>query len=149
MLLGSNRKSLVKRRGAAVAELAVLLPFLVFIFLVGTDYCRIFYYSVTITNCARNGAHFGSRVANSQNWQNNDAVIATIQEATVADGATLTPPVTVDNVAVVRERDADGNAVVRVNVTYQFNTLTGFPGIPKTVNLMRTAQLRIAPEAPN
>jgi hypothetical protein len=149
MLLGSYRKPLVKRRGAAAAELAVLLPLLVFIFLVGTDYCRIFYYSLTITNCARNGALFGSGVANSQNWQNNDALIATIREATVADGAKLNPPVTADNVAVVKARDADGHAVVQVSVTYQFNTLTGFPGIPNTVNLIRTAQLRIAPLAPN
>src|SRR5262249_38652771 len=44
------------RRGAAAVELAVLLPFLAFLFVIAVDWSRIFYYSMTVTNCARNGA---------------------------------------------------------------------------------------------
>src|SRR5262245_40355387 len=45
-----------RRRGAAVAELAIVLPLLAFLFLIAVDYCRIFYYSQIVANCARNGA---------------------------------------------------------------------------------------------
>ena len=41
------------RRGAAVVELAVILPLLVFLFLVVVDYCRLFYFSQVVTGCAR------------------------------------------------------------------------------------------------
>src|SRR5579884_1037426 len=48
------------RRATAVAELAVLLPFLCFAFVAALDFGRVFYFSLTVTNCARNGALYGS-----------------------------------------------------------------------------------------
>jgi hypothetical protein len=36
--------------------LAILLPLLTILFLIATDYARIFYCSLTLENCARNGA---------------------------------------------------------------------------------------------
>src|SRR5204863_18342 len=50
---GASRRS---RRGVAVVELAVLLPLLVMIFLITVDFARVFYFSLTLTNCARAGA---------------------------------------------------------------------------------------------
>src|SRR5437763_4098057 len=49
-----------RRRGAAVVELALLLPFLTFLLLITIDYCRLFYYSQVVTNCARNGGVYAS-----------------------------------------------------------------------------------------
>ena len=40
------------RKGAQVVELAFLLPFLAFMFVIAVDWARIFYYSITVTNCA-------------------------------------------------------------------------------------------------
>ena len=48
------------RHAAAAAELAILLPFLAFAFVIAVDWSRIFYYSVIVTNCARNGALYAS-----------------------------------------------------------------------------------------
>src|SRR4051794_11952174 len=48
------------RFGAAAVELAVLLPFLAFLFVIAVDWSRIFYYSVIVTNAARNGALYAS-----------------------------------------------------------------------------------------
>ena len=50
---GQTRKP---RRAAAAAEAAVLAPFLVFVFVVTVDFSRIFRQSVTVVDCARNGA---------------------------------------------------------------------------------------------
>src|SRR5437879_2256200 len=113
MLHRSNGQAL-PRLGAAAVELAVLLPFLVFLFLVGTDYCRLFYYSLTLANCARNGAHFGSGVTNSQDWQNKSALIATITDATLADGVSLSPALAASNVTAVTGKDADDHSMVQV-----------------------------------
>ena len=53
-------KGVQPRRGATVVELAVLLPLLVFVFVIAVDFARVFYYSLTLTNCARAGAMYAS-----------------------------------------------------------------------------------------
>jgi Flp pilus assembly protein TadG len=49
--LGRNQ---VKRTAAAVAELAILLPFLVAMFLGVVDFGRLFYHSMTVQNSLHN-----------------------------------------------------------------------------------------------
>src|ERR1043165_3353163 len=49
-----------KRQGVAAVELAFLLPLLCFLFVISIDFARVFYFSLTVTNCARNGAVYGS-----------------------------------------------------------------------------------------
>ena len=48
------------RRGAAIAEMAILLSILSFLFVVCIDFARVFYFSLTLKNCARNGAYYAS-----------------------------------------------------------------------------------------
>lgn len=128
-----------ERRGAAAVELAVLLPFLVYLFLISIDYARIFYCSLTIENCARNGAVFASNV------NNYSSPYSSIQQAAIADGGNLNPPLTTDNVTVANGTDANNNSIVTVTVTYVFQTITGYPGLPTTVNLSRSVEMRVAP----
>src|SRR5437867_2520346 len=45
-----------RRRAVAAVELAIVLPFLAFMFCVAVDFCRIFYYTQIVTTGARNGA---------------------------------------------------------------------------------------------
>ena len=49
------------RRGVAAVELAIVLPFLCFLLIVAIDYARIFYFSLTVANCARNGALYATK----------------------------------------------------------------------------------------
>src|SRR4051812_27880423 len=44
------------RPGAAAVELAFLLPFLMFLGVVTTDWARIMYYTITLENATRAGA---------------------------------------------------------------------------------------------
>lgn len=141
MLAKSLRKS-SDRRGVAAVELAILLPFLTFIALATIDFCRVFYYAMTVENCARNGAVYASEVFNT------DAQYASIAAATISDGQSLRPAMSTANVSTANATDADGNAVIRVTVTYTFNTITSYPGIPSSVTLTRTEQARVAPAAP-
>src|SRR5271166_2637104 len=73
----SNRGG--RRRGGAAAELALLAPLLVFIFIVAIDFCRLFFAYTIITNAARNGALWASDPGPTQ------SPYATVQEAALAD----------------------------------------------------------------
>jgi Flp pilus assembly protein TadG len=128
------------RRGVAAVELAVLLPLLAFLFVIGTDFARIFYFHLTLTNCARNGALYGSqdpvRAADT----------AGIQNAALADATNLSPAPLVTSLTGVDS--SDGSPYVEVTVRWTFRTITDYPGVPATTELVRTVRMRVAPVTP-
>ena len=124
-----------RRRAAAAVELALLLPFLMFIFVVCVDFGKVFYYSQTLANCARNGAIYGSNLVTAQ------SPYASISQAALADATNLSPQPAVTSTTGT---DADGNAYVKVTVSWSFHTIASFPGVPSTVNLSRSSQMRVA-----
>jgi Flp pilus assembly protein TadG len=126
------------RGGVAVVELAILLPFLFFIFVAAVDYARVFYYYLTVTNCACQGALYAST-------DHTHALDTSgIQTAALADAADLKPT---PSVSSTTGTDSAGNPLVKVTVTYPFKTVTSFPGIPSSVTIRRTVQMRVAPTA--
>jgi Flp pilus assembly protein TadG len=132
------------RRAAAAVELAVVLPFMAALFVIAVDFSRVFYYQMTLNNCARNGAVFGSNLRSYQ----EKAVIQpydTITTATTADGSTLSPPLDASNVTVTNGTGADGNPDVTVTINYQFSSITNFPGFGMTWNLQAQSRMRVAP----
>lgn len=116
-------------------ELALVLPFLVFLFVAAVDFARIYYYAVTISNCARNGAMFGSDMTLAEKCP-----YASIEEAALADATDLTPAPTV---TWTSGKDGSGNDYVRVTVSYDFQTVTNFPGVGGTWPISRTVQMRL------
>jgi len=138
-----------QRRGAASAELALLLPFLMFAFIAAFDFARVFFYSLTITNCARNGAVYGSQ---SPTYA---ADTANIKAAALADATSVSPTPTVDD--PVTGTDSAGNPYIQVTVHYSFQTIGIYPsvsnpwtlsGFGDPINLTRTVQMRVAPKTP-
>jgi Flp pilus assembly protein TadG len=123
------------RRGVAAVELALLLPLLVFLFLITIDFARVFYFSQVISNCARNGALYASNLTATQ------SPYASVNEAALADASDLSPAPTVTS---VNGTDTAGNPYVRVTVNWSFSTVSQFPGIPNNVQLSRTAQMRVS-----
>ena len=122
------------RRGTATVELAVLTPFIAFLFVIAVDYARIFYFSQVIENCARQGALYASDPkAPAYNLYTN------VQNAALADASDLSPQPTVSSTTGT---DSAGNAYVSVTVTWNFQTITSFPGVPNNVSLSRTIQMR-------
>jgi Flp pilus assembly protein TadG len=125
------------RRGAAAVELAVLLPFLTFIFVAAVDFGRVFYYYITVTNCARNGAMYGSLdAAHSSNMTG-------IRDAALTDYSNISPT---PSVTSSTGQDGSGNPFVAVTVSYPFKTFSNFPGIPSSASVSRTVQMRILPQ---
>jgi hypothetical protein len=129
------------RRGTAVVELALLLPFLTFLLLIAIDYCRLFYYSQVVTNCARNGGIYASDPVTAAMSPYPDLPTAAKADASpdISGQLTVTPTTPVP--------DSDG--YVHVTVTYPFTTITNYPGIPSSVTITRTCIVRVAPAAPN
>src|SRR5262245_64291139 len=83
----SHRKR-ARRGGAAAVELALLLPLLAFLFVVAVDFCRLFYYSLTVNNCARNGALYGCDPTGAAA---GGSPYTSMNQAVMADAGNLSP----------------------------------------------------------
>jgi Flp pilus assembly protein TadG len=135
------------RRGASAVEAAILLPMLAFLFVAGVDYARVFYHSVTLTNCAQNGAAFARLTP-----YDPQSPYKTVTEAALADASNLSPTPTVSS---RNYADAGGRQVVEVSVTYPFRTVfnwtgaAGYSGIADVTQLTRTVRMEKAPNNPN
>ncbi len=128
------------RHGAAAVELAFLLRFLVFLFVVAVDYSRIFYYSLTVSNCARNGAIWAADPYSIYNRPYTN-----VTDAALADAQNISPTPT-----VTTSNGNDGIAnYVDCTVTYTFSTVSNFPGITQNTTIVRTCRLYVFPRVPN
>jgi Flp pilus assembly protein TadG len=132
-----------RRGGAAAAELAIAVSVLAFILVASTDFARVYYSYLTITNAAYNGVVYGSQ--DSSHTSDSSGIKA----AALRDAGTLSPALTSSNVTTSTGNDADGNAYLAVTVSYTFTTIVTYPGIPHTMSLSRTVQMRVLPSTPS
>jgi len=147
------------RRAAAAVEFAVLAPFLAFLFVIAVDWARVFYYSIAVRNCARNGALYLSQKQSAKttsspytdsgyvNLYVNSANPVTA--AALADASNLTPTPTVTSTS---GSDTYG-PYVEVTVSYAFQTVTHFSVatfvVPSSTNVTSTVRMYVPPESPN
>ncbi len=124
-----------------MVELAVLLPLLILLFVIAVDFARVFYFSVTLTNCARAGAMYASDPTVS-----SESPFASTQAAALADATNLSPAPTISTVS---GSDSAGRPYVEVTAAYTFQTITGFPGVPNQVNLTRKVRMNVCASSPN
>src|SRR5215470_12636221 len=154
-----SRKARTRRPGVAATELAVLLPFIAFMFVIAIDWARIFYYSIAVRNCARNGALYLSQQQSAKttsapytdsgyvNLYVNAA--SPVTAAALADAPNLTPAP-----AVTSASGSDGyGPYVEVTVSYPFQTVTNFSlgnfVVPSSTNVTSTVRMYVPPEFPN
>jgi Flp pilus assembly protein TadG len=128
-----------RRRGAAATEMAILLPFLGFLFLVAVDYCRVFYATQTLWSCAQTAAIYASGTAKTSS---SVGLVQAAKQAALADAVNLSPPLQADNVTVVLDKQT-----ATVTVQYDFPLLTLLLGDNKNVVLERTVIMGLAPMA--
>jgi TadE-like protein len=131
---GAAQYACRKRSGAAAAELAVVLPFIAFLFGAAVDYARVYYHAQTLASCAMAGALYASGTLPASSQQSlEDAAKA----AACAEGAGLEPPLKPEQVQVTSDA-----TTVTVTVTYQFIPLT--PLVIQTGNLALTRSVTMA-----
>ncbi len=168
MLYRTNAKRQL-RPGAATVELAVLLPFLAFFFVIGSDWARIFYTSMTIQNAARNAAYYASEYPGVTDkmvygYANvYDAAADDIETPLGLTGMNMYYGPTSNNsygtsipssgTTVPNSQDSYGTNVKIITVTYPFAMISNFPipvpGVPNQVVLQRSVYMRTAPVLPN
>jgi Flp pilus assembly protein TadG len=121
-------------------ELALLLPFLCFLFVITVDWARVFYFDLTVENCARCGALYGGRDPNAA-LDTAGIQAEALKDATNLDPKKLTVTSVTDNDSVP--------TTVTVTVTYPFATITNFPGVSSNFTLSRTVTAKVAPALVN
>jgi Flp pilus assembly protein TadG len=126
-----------RRPGHAAVEFAVLLPFLLFICVLATDWARLYYYTITVEACARNGALYASDQVTQ-----NQSPYTSVQQAALAEAPALNGTATVTQ---TNSTDSTGAAVVVVTVSVPFKTIANFPGVPSSQTLSRSVQMQVAP----
>jgi Flp pilus assembly protein TadG len=133
----TRRSTSPSRLGSVAVELAVLMPFLAFIFAAG--YARIFSRALKLEAASRNGAIYaGDNAANSSDTTKITSVV-------LKDLTDVTPTPTV---TITSSTGTDGFKYVRVTVTSTFSTVTHMPGIPQTTTLKRSTDVRVSPDSP-
>jgi hypothetical protein len=138
------------RSAIAATELAVLLPFLLFIWVIAIDFARIFYYTVSLQYAARDGAYWGSYSGNYPFIYDYSSVTdAALGEST---NISPTPSVattydTMYNGSYTTTSSAGAN-YIQVKVTYTFNTITNYPGVPTNVVINKTVRMAMGPLTP-
>src|SRR5262249_4620744 len=114
-----------------------------YIFLIALDWSRIIYYTVTVNNCARNGALWLSDPYGQIN-----SPYPTLTAAALADASNLSPQPTVQD-PPASGVDANGYSYVGCTATHPFQPLTNIPGVPPTTTIPRTVRVLPPPKAPN
>jgi Flp pilus assembly protein TadG len=131
-------------RGQALIETALSLSILVFLLIGGADFARVFAAQVGVLNAARAGVEAGVvKQLNVSSGANIAAIQGYAQDelnrVPGVDGsaATITPSWSQDPVTLVN--------YVNVRVQYTYRTIVAWPLVPNSVNLDRTATMRIYP----
>jgi Flp pilus assembly protein TadG len=125
------------RHASAVVEMALVVPFIAFMFIVAVDYCRVFYCTQVLQNCAYVGSLYASGTVRADSATGRAAAA---QQAALAEGACLSPPLQQENVAV----SFSGNTTT-VTVQYEFQTLTSLLGDSGKLLVTRTITAQVAP----
>jgi Flp pilus assembly protein TadG len=139
-------------RGASAVELALALPLLAIVLIGTIDFGRLFYRAMTVTHGARAGAQYGAQSVGKATDHNGmrDAAIAAASDAAGAFTAAATHFCTCFTVALGESGQIPCTQVctgqlrvyTQVTGTAGFTTIVNYPGIPHTVSITRTVQMR-------
>jgi len=136
MLIRRKRQT---RPGAVAVELAILLPLLMFLAVIGVDYARIFSRALILESASRNAALWAAQDPTKA------ADTAGIQTVAQKDLTDVSPTPTVSSSTYT---GTDGFQHVKVTVSMTFSTITNYPGVPYQTTLSRTTDMRVCPKAP-
>jgi Flp pilus assembly protein TadG len=139
MLSRCHRNRHRLRRGGSLVELVLVTPFLVGLCFAAFDFGRVYYASLTIANCARNGAMYASDAS-------YQAGLTDLQSAALADDSSMTPTPTVTQTTGTA---SDGATYAAVTVSYPFRMACSYLNIANPLTISRTVSMRQAAQHPD
>ena len=122
-------------RGQSLVELALITPLFLILALGVFDFGRVYFAYVSVTNGARTGADYAS----ASPLQAADLDGITAAALTETNELLNTSPVNPD-VTVTFGTDGSGFAYADVTMTYTFDTLFSWPGLPDSIDVERTVR---------
>jgi len=159
--MGHRNRVRLGQGGAALAEMAIMLPFLMLLLLGVIDFCRVFYAAVAVTQAARAGTQYGARNATIGDTALYNGMIQAAANVVQGYGLTLAVPPVPQRYCLCPGGTpptcpaAGGSACpplgcptdyqiyICTSTSYTFSTFAPYPGIPNTVNLTRAAVMRV------
>ena len=137
--------------GAAAVELALMLPFLVFMLITVVELGRLAYFSIEVSNAAHAGAQYGAQ-SEVTAASNAGMVQAALNDGYNVTGLTATAGYfcecsTGTSVVSCVLASCSGSRLieyVQVNTSATVKPLVQYPGIPASYNLSGSAIMRVA-----
>jgi Flp pilus assembly protein TadG len=162
-ITGRTKRNLKGKNGQSLVEVALMLPFLLLLLMGVIEFGRYAYIGILVGNAARAGAAYGVQgniqsgdqagitAAAKNDFQNNgqNASLLTINAPIVVCGCDSGGTVTTAGCSTQTNATAgtctSGHWVATLTVTAHgtFNSLFGFPGIPKSMTITRSATMRV------
>jgi Flp pilus assembly protein TadG len=155
-------RSLRSATGAALVELALILPILMMLLVGAADFARVFYYAMELTTAARAGAQCASYSSATADDSNAANIIAAAQNA-APNIAPITVTLSTPNPGVCQCATNDGTGqpwvavsctstcvtghmieTVTVQTQKTFTIISRFLPINRNITLTRSATLRVA-----
>jgi Flp pilus assembly protein TadG len=142
-----------RQRGQSLVEVALVLPMLLVV-LVGTiEVGRFSYYSILVANAARAGAVYGAQnLATAKDF--NGIQSAAKNDGQNVAGLTVDTPVVLCgciNTSLTAACPASGCALpnhplvyIQVTARGSFNGLFSYPGVPASITVVSTQEMRVA-----
>jgi Flp pilus assembly protein TadG len=127
------------RDGAVAVEMAILLPLIMFLAVIGVDYARVFSRALILETASRNACVYAAQDPGKA------ANLTAITAVAMRDLTDVSPTPTV---ASSTYTGADGFQYVKVTVSMEFTTVSKFPGVPTKTKLARSTDMRICPTTP-
>jgi Flp pilus assembly protein TadG len=136
-----------RRRGSAVIELSLLVPWFLFLFIGMVDVGFYTYALIAVENATRVAAEYTMQSSSAATDQTHACIIARAELATLPGVSSTTTcgssPLVVTASAVT---GPDGNSATSVSVTYSGMGLVPIPGLlTNSLQFTRTVQMRVKP----
>ncbi|MCE9567561.1 MAG: pilus assembly protein [Planctomycetes bacterium] len=131
-----------KRQALAATEFAFVLPFLALMILGGVDFGRIVHVDLTVISAARSAGEFGSThpytTATRERWEER------VRQAAVNEMAGMTSFDPSSLTVVIITTGTGTDARVAVTVSYPFEMVTRWPGLPTSVTVQRVTVMPLS-----
>jgi Flp pilus assembly protein TadG len=141
----------LSERGQSAVEFAVVVPILVLLLVVISDFGRIFFVSISVNNAARAGAQYGSQFVTNAKDSSGMVAAANLDGAnisgwnapTASECTCVNPPGALTACPGNYCSHTTTANYVEVDTSATYHTLLTYPGIPSSYNLTGKAVMQV------